>query len=191
MLVAGTLGRQAGAQYVLLPSGVVYDLLKIKDEHMTVVADKCHLSLKQKKYRSCVYGRRESKRRMFLIGDSHALHWFSAVLRVANNQGFALYVRTKVSCSTLPISVSERKPGRTYYECDAWRERVLNEIDRVKPDLVLIGLISNIRPLVPGTKEPLTGERRLASLAEAESKMIARIAATGTASAELRMIILL
>jgi hypothetical protein len=166
-------------KYVTLPSGVVYDLSKVRDAYTTVRADKCHLSFTQKEYGPCVYGRRASKRRVFLTGDSHALHWFSAVLGVANDQGFALYVRTKSSCSTVPISVISSKLGRIYHECDEWRERVLNEIERVKPELVLVGLISNYRPLRPGTEQPLAGEQRLAALVEAERKMIARIAATG------------
>ena len=179
VLLAGVLERRAGGQYIVLASGAAFDPLRAKQAHKALGAYSCNLSFKDTQYKTCNFGRPNSARRIFLIGDSHAMHWLPAVERVAKDLGFAVYSRTKSACITAPIAVFNGKLGRHYYECEEWRERVFQEIEQVKPELVLIGLSSRHRPLRPGTDEQLEGGERLAALAEAERKMIARITATG------------
>ncbi len=179
VLSAETVERWVGTQYIVFPSGAIFDPLKLKEARKAARAGGCHLSYEATEYKTCIFGRRDSTRRMFLIGDSHATQWFPAVELFAKDQGFALYGRAKSACITAPVTVFNKVLGRAYRECDVWRERLLAEIERVKPELVLIGLISQYSPLRPGTDEPLTGEERLAALADAERKMVERIVATG------------
>lgn len=179
VLSAGILERKAGSRYIVLESGTAFDPVALEQAHKALGAYSCNLSFKNTAYKACRFGRRDSARRIFLIGDSHAMHWLPAVERLAKGLGFALYARTKSACITAPVAVFNRKLGRRYYECEEWRERLFREIEDVKPELVLIGLSSRHLPLRPGTDEQLEGDERLAALAEAERKMIARIIATG------------
>ena len=129
---AGYLEGRGGDRYIVLPSGAKFNPATIRDVRSRVVADNCHLSFKPVKYAKCVYANRESARRIFLFGDSHALQWFSALEPVAAKHGFALFPRTKSTCSVADVLVLNKKLGRAYRECDRWRARVLDEIERVK-----------------------------------------------------------
>ncbi len=179
VLATGYLERQAGGEHIVLPSGTALDPTAIREVGLRAYTERCHLRFKEVQHPACIYGRRESARRVFLLGDSHALQWFPAVERVAEKYDLALYSRTKSTCSVADISVINKKLGRVYHECDEWRARVLEEIEQVKPDMVLIGLSSRHIPVRPGTNEQLEGEERRLALAEAERRTIGRIVAAG------------
>jgi len=179
VLSAGNLESRAGSKHIVLPSGAVFAPNKIKKDRARQYDDECHLELRSTKYASCIYAKRSSPRRLFLIGDSHALQWFAPVERFAKKHGLALYARTKSSCIVTSLQLRNKQLGRIYHECDQWRSQVLEEIERMRPEVVLIGSKSRYRPIRPGSSKQLTGKQRLAALAKAEREMLNRIAATG------------
>ena len=177
---AESLGREAGRRNIVLPNGVAFAPKQVKRDRASPYRDDCHVGLRATNYASCIYAKRNSPHRLFLIGDSHALQWFPAVEGFAEKYDLALYSRTKSDCMVAEVSVFSRRLGRIYHECDQWRARVLEEIERIRPEMVIIGLSSTRQaPVRPGTSDQWTGAERLAVFAEVERKMIKRIAATG------------
>jgi hypothetical protein len=177
---AESLEREAGSRFIILPSGLALTSGQIKRDRATPnrMAD-CHLGLRSTTYDSCIYAKRNSSNRVFLIGDSHALHWFPAVEGFADKYDLQLYLRTKSACSVVKVPLFLKRLGRAYHECDQWTDRVLEEIERIKPKIVIIALSSRHEPVRPGTRDRLTGAERLAALAQSEHNTIERIAATG------------
>ncbi|GAA4602711.1 SGNH hydrolase domain-containing protein [Actinoplanes octamycinicus] len=106
-------------------------------------AAKCHLA----DFRSaelggdCVYGDPAGARTLYLIGDSHAAHWFPAVDEAARQQGWKLVALTKAACQVPSVLVRNTELKRPYTECVDFRDKVLNRIRAERPDLVL--LVSN------------------------------------------------
>jgi hypothetical protein len=98
---------------------------------------------------------------------------------VARKRGMALYVRTKAACTAIEVSVFNPRLNRSYNECDEWRAKVLDEIMRVKPEIVLIAHSSRHSPMASDKVQRLFGSSRLAALAEGERSTIRRIASTG------------
>ncbi|GAB2682773.1 acyltransferase family protein [Thalassiella azotivora] len=102
--------------------------------------DGCHADLLDvEPKRPCLYGDTGSDRTVVLFGDSHADQWLPALEPVAAEAGWALAHRTKSACPPATMTVRSGDLGRTYDECDTWREDVLAEIERTRPELVVVG----------------------------------------------------
>jgi peptidoglycan/LPS O-acetylase OafA/YrhL len=96
----------------------------------------------------CVYGDRYAKRTAVLFGDSHAMHYFPALERVALNRGWRLVVLTRASCTAASVAYDAR--------CDRWRERALQRIEvDERPRMVMVGTSTTSPTGV------LDGDRRL------------------------------
>ena len=174
LLVAGlatTMRIEAESRPIVLANGAVFYLDEVRKDLPREYEDKCHLWEKDVDYAPCIYGRKNSSYRLFLVGDSHAAQWTPAVRWVAEKYGLALYVRTKVSCNFYGEGVSR--------ECEKWRAKVVAEIERTRPDIVIMALFSGERPWRTLSKY------QLHNLANAERKTIQRIT---TAGAQLFMI---
>ena len=85
--------------------------------------------------RKCVFGDPGSKRRVVLLGDSHAAHWGGALNRLGKRRGWKVIVLTRASCPAALASVDKY--------CDIWRRNVFKRIKRMKPGLVLVGSAAN------------------------------------------------
>jgi peptidoglycan/LPS O-acetylase OafA/YrhL len=107
----------------------------------------CHVSQKRVEYEPCLFGDVNGSRTIVLFGDSHAAHWFPALEVIARSGGFRLYSRTKSACGPAEIITYNGAFKRTYDECVAWRKNVLEEIARLRPDLVVVGSTTEYRPV--------------------------------------------
>ena len=171
---AGSSDRAPGGKLIVLANGSTFDP-KLVRKTRAIPRDQCDGGLIEK----CIFAVRESPDRLFLIGDSHAAHWFPAVEGFAKAKGASLYVRVRPACLVSAVPIINHRHGRSDTECPQWSEDVLSEIERAKPKLVFIGQASRYQPVRPGTHASLEGEEGHATLSEAEKKMIDRIAATG------------
>ena len=80
----------------------------------------------------CVYGDPSSDTTVVIFGDSRALQYSPALLRLARKKGWRLVVLTRGLCSVADVP---HKP-----DCDKWRENTLQRIrNKEHPDLVLVG----------------------------------------------------
>ena len=66
-----------------------------------------------------------------------------------------------------------------FYECDRYREKILDEIDRLKPEIVIIAQAANYTPIGPGGSAVRSDEERIVALAQGERAFIRRVTATG------------
>jgi peptidoglycan/LPS O-acetylase OafA/YrhL len=179
--VVSSLGREIGGKKITLPGGTTLDPERVMRDRAASYADNCELGFDQTEYGICIYGSRLSRRKLFLVGDSHAAQWLGAAEQVAERYGFALYLRTKSACTATEVPLFHERFRRRYHECEEWRAKVLKEIEQLKPELVLIAESSHrSTPMRPKTGQLLIGEGRVSALAEAERRTIQRIAAAGS-----------
>jgi SGNH domain (fused to AT3 domains) len=70
-------------------------------------------------------------RTVMLFGDSHANHWFGAVLNAAKVGGWKFKTMTKSGCPAVTVSVRRYKSSNYYPECNTWRARALSGLKNV------------------------------------------------------------
>jgi len=102
-----------------------------------IYGDGCHLENGESIPPECTYGKKDSKRRIVLFGDSHAAQWFPALEKIAEDNDIALISLTKSACP----GPSVRKVDQGSYknsDCSAWRSNVYRRIAELKPEAVLL-----------------------------------------------------
>jgi SGNH domain (fused to AT3 domains) len=111
-------------------------------------APECHSRKGKSSPGSCSFGPRNGKL-VLLIGDSHAVQWFPAIRRVAQDRGWRLVTMTKAAC---PIAdVRSIRDGKRDTACSRWRTRAFAKAKRLKPALVIVANIGTT-PFVGGTR---------------------------------------
>lgn len=165
---------------IMLTSGKTFQPEKIRNDlplsYITKPA--CHLSQRAVDYPPCIFGSPNSKKQIFLFGDSHAAQWFPALKVIAKNYQLKLYSRTKSACASIDIRQWHKKWKREYTECLKWRKKVLEEILHQKPDLVILANSARHSPLSKD-KSLLKGSARLEALKLAEHNTITQILSSG------------
>jgi peptidoglycan/LPS O-acetylase OafA/YrhL len=102
-----------------------------RDDRGRVFRDGCLVRQGESTSPPCVYGNPRSGRTVVLYGNSHAMHWFPALERVAQRRDWRLVVLTRAGCAIGDVRFSRR--------CDAWREHALRRIEqRELPELVVL-----------------------------------------------------
>jgi hypothetical protein len=87
---------------------------------------------------NCEFGTPGGKYKIWLIGDSHASQWFTALETFAVARGASLTVHTKSSCpimTGLPFYPNTTKP---YVPCQDYNDWVYAQITAANPDLLLV-----------------------------------------------------
>lgn len=86
----------------------------------------------------CLYGNVTGDVTIALFGDSHALAWFPAVRRIAEQQGWRFLSLTMSACSPAEISVWIPSAKRVSTECTAWRENALLRLAQERAAIILV-----------------------------------------------------
>lgn len=115
----------------------------------------CHVGVEGTVPRVCTVG--EGVRTVLVSGDSHAAALYGAFSRWAEEEGWRFVTVTKRGCpivdvrsaSIAPTEINKQKP---YEECYEWRKKAVKLIESLKPDLVVLPLLSR-RDLLPGLGE--------------------------------------
>jgi peptidoglycan/LPS O-acetylase OafA/YrhL len=134
--------------------------------------DGCHHTFTETRLHPCVYGVPRSSTSLVLFGDSHAVHWFPALDRLARTRGWRLLSLTKSTCPPIVLSLWSPVLGRPYRECDQWRAGVLRRIRAERPAVVVLG---SARHYGPEYRFRIGGPEWTAGL----RAMVSRIRATG------------
>ena len=121
-----------------VPRDLAPSLGKARNDGDRLIADGCGLGLAGSQPPTCVYGDRKGSITIALVGDSHAANWFPAFRRLAVRNHWRLVPYTKSSCVFLDMRIWSQHLNREYTECATWRERVIQKLARIKPDLVVI-----------------------------------------------------
>ncbi|GGV46037.1 acyltransferase [Kitasatospora herbaricolor] len=85
----------------------------------------CEIPLAAENSPRCLFGDERSPDRIVLLGDSHAGQWISGLLPIAEQRHWALEVLVKPGCPLAAVTVRNDVLGRTFTECDRWRENTL------------------------------------------------------------------
>ena len=121
-----------------IPRDLSPSLGKARTDDDPLVSDGCGLGLSGSRPPKCVYGDRDGKLTVALVGDSHAAHWFPAMEALARKRGWRLVPFTKFSCVFVDLPIWSDYAKREYTECEAWREHVVDRLNELKPDLVVV-----------------------------------------------------
>ena len=136
----------------------------------------------------CVFGvERRPTRRVALLGDSHAIQWFPALVPIAKAQGWALELDTKSACHPSDSVQYEANMGGAYTECVEWRTNLLNawEADpSTRPDVVILAGRNYQDIDVDGA--PLPKRESLTSLRDGMVRLLQRLDGMGIRAGDHR-----
>jgi peptidoglycan/LPS O-acetylase OafA/YrhL len=76
--------------------------------------------------------------RIILVGTSHAAHWVPGLEIAAAARGWELIPMTKSSCAFIDLPLWSKYMRKPYTACTAWRAKVIAEIERLDPALVIV-----------------------------------------------------
>jgi hypothetical protein len=133
----------------------------------------------------CVYGDAGSPTTVVLFGDSHALEYSPALIRVARARAWRLVVLTKSGCPSAGVTVINSRDDTPYAACDAWRAATLRRIlGTEKPALIVLANSSGA--VVVRHARPLGRAASRRALAGAYAALARRLLATGAPVVALR-----
>jgi peptidoglycan/LPS O-acetylase OafA/YrhL len=135
-----------------------------RDDHDPLIADGCGLSLAGTEPPVCEYGDPHGSVTVALVGDSHATNWFPAFERLARHRGWRLIPFTKFSCVFVDMPIWSPHLEREYTECEAWREQVIGQLARIKPDLTVVASNQWFPVVVDHDSEPERQGKAMARL---------------------------
>ena len=119
-----------------LPNGRSVSIASVMQKPK-IYDDKCHVNYGDKTSAECLYGDKDSERKIVLYGDSHAAQWFPALEKIAAAEGFALISLTKSACPAVEVSRIESGAFKNS-DCDAWRKNAIKRINKLKPQAVIM-----------------------------------------------------
>lgn len=139
--------------------------------------DGCFLPSGETRSPRCIYGVRSSDKRVVLFGDSHAMHYYPALGRIAREREWRLVVLTKAGCPPM-LSVKAGSRGEPT-ECSAWRRSALRRIEsRERPDMVIAGASVNYR-IFGKDGEAQEESARQSSLRSSYRRVLSRLRRSG------------
>jgi peptidoglycan/LPS O-acetylase OafA/YrhL len=95
---------------------------------------KCHQEQPSIEPVGCRLGDPNGTKTIVVAGDSHAAHWIPAIDKIAKDRNWKLVTFTKAACPFARVSVTDE--GKPYEACATWRENVLAEIIKLRPDIM-------------------------------------------------------
>jgi peptidoglycan/LPS O-acetylase OafA/YrhL len=107
----------------------------------------CWGSLLENATAPCMFGDRNAKETVVLMGDSHAEHWLPAVDRMGKERGWKVIAMVKPACpvADIPELVNGRLKRR-YTECTTWRRAMLRRIVGLRPMAVILSSYDHYMP---------------------------------------------
>ncbi|WP_199038397.1 acyltransferase family protein [Glycomyces salinus] len=138
-LSAIELALSDGLEIQKVPDDLTPPLAGVADDVPRIYSDGCHLDFGDVELSDgCVYGDPDSETEVVLVGDSHAAQWFPALDTIASEQGWKLLNYTKSGCTPVSVRTDNDDGSGEYTECWEWKQVVFDEIDRIRPDLVVL-----------------------------------------------------
>jgi peptidoglycan/LPS O-acetylase OafA/YrhL len=129
----------ASAQQKRMPANLTPRLRDAGADVPAIYGDLCHLNYDgARQDRPCVYGDPNGTRTMYLIGDSHAAHWFPGFDQAAARHGWRLVAMTKSACQVPSVLVWNEPLKRPYTECVSWRDQIFERIRADRPAMVVL-----------------------------------------------------
>ncbi len=99
----------------------------------------CWVGHDRSRARLCPVGDTGAERTMVVLGDSHAGQWLPALDALGLERGYRVVPLIKYGCVPYDVPQLTDDLTRPYTECDGFRAWVLEELPRLRPDVVVIG----------------------------------------------------
>lgn len=90
----------------------------------------------------CVLGEETAEKTVVLLGDSIGAQWFSLAPGIFQKPRWRTVVLTKSSCPMVDEDFYYKRIGQNYQVCTDWRNALLDELDKLKPDVIIMGSAS-------------------------------------------------
>ncbi len=87
----------------------------------------------------CEAGDPSAQRTAVLIGDSIGMQWYPAVSEAFTREGWRLVALTKSACPMVDEPVYHHGSRDRFLLCESWRDKALDVVVAMKPDLVVFG----------------------------------------------------
>ena len=129
------------------------------DDFPATNADGCFISgSRSTGFRNCVYG--EGNELIALVGSSHANQFFSPVRHVTQVRNARLLVHTRSGCTLADVDYA--LDGKTWSECNAWKQRVLADLLVRHPDLVI--MVTRFQSVIDPATDAVASQSRQTEL---------------------------
>ncbi len=99
----------------------------------------CDTGNHSEKVAPCIFGQEEATSTVVLLGDSIGAQWFSMIPILFPTPKWSTVVLTKSSCPMVDEDYFYPRLGQIYKTCTDWRNAVLNELETLKPDILVMG----------------------------------------------------
>lgn len=125
----------------------------------------CHANSDEPGLIGCVFGPEDAGTSVVAFGDSHMAQWARALNTVIREEDWRLELITKAACPPGDVRRSSAEAGsqEIVESCYKWREKALERIEELQPDIVLVGTSSSY--------QTLTQDGALAGLGEANQQI--------------------
>ncbi len=163
---------------IVMPDGVRLSVIRTSETRPRTYDDGCHLAFSTTASPECAFGDISSGKTVLLLGDSHAAQWFPPLEIAAKDQGWRLLVRTKSACPAFDIDIWLSALKRPYRECREWLGRVLDEVDRIRPDLVIVANSSKHPAVDKHTQQKAEEVAAAQIIAQGEAQIVGRLSAS-------------
>ncbi|MEJ7832663.1 MAG: acyltransferase family protein [Nocardioides sp.] len=124
----------AARNNVAIPSDLSPNLLDLRDS----IADVGDCDYTEAERRLCAHGDADGSRTVVVIGDSHARAWIPAFDRIADVGEWKSYYLVKAQCPAAHVVVAPLDEERPFTECSEFQDWVIDQVDSIKPDLVVV-----------------------------------------------------
>jgi peptidoglycan/LPS O-acetylase OafA/YrhL len=87
----------------------------------------------------CTFGTESAQKTVVFLCDSIGGQWYSVIPSIFPIPHWRTIFLTKSSCALVDEDYFYPRIGKIYQVCTDWRNAVLDEIDRIKPDVLIMG----------------------------------------------------
>jgi hypothetical protein len=87
---------------------------------------------------SCTFGDPRGSRTLVLYGDSHAAMWLPAFDEIGRSEGWRVVLLWKGNCGAAEVTYWLNIEKRLYPECSAWHRWAIPQINRIRPNAVIL-----------------------------------------------------
>jgi hypothetical protein len=157
----------ATATATALPANVRPSLADAPNDIEVISTNGCRVkALRVEPRTDCIYGDPNGTKQVVLVGDSHAAHLFPPLNMLAKARHWKLIVHTKISCRFVDLRHMSRELEREYYECEQWRNKVIERLRAKPPAMTIFVVARGLEPLPnrPGDNDPAVQGHALARL---------------------------
>jgi len=155
-------------------------ILEARRDNPDVYRLKCHVDQVSSEPTKCEFGSENAKHNIVLTGDSHAAQWLPMLQELYGKRSdWKIITYTKSACAFTDARVGLGKKGE-YVSCTEWNKRVMDELRRLKPDILVTSQSSGHRAV------GLSGDESQQELAAGLLRRWKQVSEIGTRVAVIR-----